>query len=314
MKRIIAILICTFILLCGCNTANTENSQISSEADGLKQTSEASENGANDSSQSLTTEAESEIESEIEIENESSINDNSPESDTDSSTPTYNGTGTDACYATFDFATWQELIEDDSYSIQKDVIQGVKYDFDGQKLMDFLSAEKVTVSEFHMRFSVVTEELKLDMKKNPHQNLQYLKGFFASTYIYPLTETHDFWFWIKRATRGDEFEICEIDEAPWQKPAHTVGHKYKKVYKYTKEGVDIYVVPDSDNYEVYFQIGGFLFKSDNTFTCYHYLGKTQEERDELLKDYKEYAFFYELFSPETESSELIRTLKEILPE
>ena len=163
MKRIIAILICTFILLCGCNTVNTENSQISSEADGLKQTSEASENGANDSSQSLTTEAESEIET------ESSINDNSPESDTDSSTPTYNGTGTDGCLATFDFTTWQELIEDDEYSIQKDVIQGVKYDFDGQKIIDFLKADNVHVTAWSMIFNTESEEYKLEDEKNPHQ-------------------------------------------------------------------------------------------------------------------------------------------------
>ena len=250
MKRIISIIICTFILLCGCNTVNTENSQISSEADGLKQTSEASENGANDSSQSLTTEAESEIESEIEIENESSINDNSPESDTDSSTPTYNGTGTSGCLATFDFTTWQELIEDDSYSIQKDVIQGVKYDFDGQKIIDFLNADNVHVTAWSMIFSTQSEEYKLEEEKNPLQYPYNLNAFHALTFIQPLTETYDFWYWIKHAAATDEpviHEIEKIDDMFWAAGRRTV-------HKYTKEGVDIYVLRGTSEYfELYFE-------------------------------------------------------------
>ena len=305
MKRIIAILICTFILLCGCNTVNTENSQISSEADGLKQTSEASENGANDSSQSLTTEAESEIET------ESSINDNSPESDTDSSTPTYTGTGTDGCLATFDFTTWQELIEDDSYSIQKDVIEGVKYDFDGQKIIDFLKADNVHVTAWCMIFSTRSEKYKLEKEKNPHQYPYNLNAFHGSTYIYPLTETYDLWYWIKHAAATDESEILEIekiDDISWAAGRRTV-------HKYTKEGVDIYVLRGTSEYfELYFEIDTFIFRIYNQFTNRRYLSKTQEEKDKFLEENKEYAYVHELFSPETESSELIRTLKEIILE
>lgn len=311
MKRIISIIICSFILLCGCNTVNTENSQISSEADGLKQTSEASENGANDSSQSLTTEAESEIESEIEIENESSINDNSPESDTDSDTPTYNGTGTSGCLATFDFTTWQELIEDDSYSIQKDVIQGVKYDFDGQKIIDFLKADYVHVTAWSMIFRTRSEEYKLEDEKNPHQYPYNLNAFHALTYIQPLTETYDLWYWIKHAAATDEPEILEIekiDDISWAAGRRTV-------HKYTKEGVDIYVLHGTSEYfELYFEIDTFVFRIYNQFTNRRHLRKTQEEQDKFLEENKEYAYFHELFSPETESSELIRTLKEIILE
>lgn len=302
MKRIIAILICTFILLCGCNTVNTENSQISSEADSLKQTSEVSENGVNDSSQSLTTEAESEIE----IENENSIN-----SDTDSSTPTYNGSGTGGCLATFDFTTWQELIEDDSYSIQKDVIEGVKYDFDGQKIIDFLKADNVHVTAWCMNFRTRSEEYKLEKEKNPFVDSAYINAFYASTYIYPLTETYDLWYWIKHAAATDEPEILEIekiDDISWASGRRTV-------HKYTKEGVDIYVLHGtSDYFELYFEIDTFVFRIYNRFTSRRYLRKTQEEQDKFLEGNKEYAYFHELFCPETESSEFIRTLKEIILE
>lgn len=302
MKRIISIIICTFILLCGCNTVNTENSQISSETESLQQTSEASENGANDSSQILTSEAESEIE----IENESSIN-----SDTNSDTPTYNGTGTDGCLATFDFTTWQELIEDDSYSIQKDVIQGVKYDFDGQKIIDFLKADNVHVTAWSMIFRTRSEEYKLEKEKNPHLSPEYLDAFYASTYIQPLTETYDLWYWIKHAAATDEPEIREIekiDDISWAAGRRTV-------HKYTKEGVDIYVLRGTSySFELYFEIDTFVFRLYNQFTNRRHLSKTQEEQDKFLEENKEYAYFHELFCPETESSELIRTLKEIILE
>lgn len=305
MKRIISIIICTFILLCGCNTVNTENSQISSETESLQQTSEASENGANDSSQSLTTEAESKIEI------ESSINDNSPESDTDSSTPTYNGSGTGGCLATFDFTTWQELIEDDSYSIQKDVIEGVKYDFDGQKIIDFLKADKVHVTAWSMIFRTQSEEYKEEKEKNPHQSPEYLNAFHGLTYIYPHTETQDLWFWIKHAAATDEPEIIEIekiDDISWAAGRRTV-------HKYTKEGVDIYVLHGTSyTFELYFEIDTFIFRINNQFQNRRHLGKTQEEQDKFLEECKEYAYFHELFSPETESSELIRTIKEIILE
>lgn len=292
MKRIISIIICTFILLCGCNTANTENFQISSETESLQQTSDVQ-----DSSKYLSTE------------NESSINDNSPESDTDSSTPTYNGTGTSGCLATFDFATWQELIEDDSYSIQKDVIEGVKYDFDGQKIIDFLKADNVHVTAWSMIFRTRSEEYKLEDEKNPHLLPKDIDAFYASTYIQPLTETYDFWYWIKHAAATDEpviHEIEKIEDMFWAAGRRTV-------HKYTKEGVDIYVIRGtSDYFELYFEIDTFVFRIYNQFTNRRHLSKTQEEQDKFLEENKEYAYFHELFSPETESSEFIRTIKEII--
>ena len=162
-----------------------------------------------------------------------------------------------------------------------------------------------------MFFTTRSEEYKLEEEKNPFKDSAYINAFYASTYIKPLTETHDFWYWIKHAAATDEPEILEIekiDDISWAAGRRTV-------HKYTKEGVDIYVLHGtSDYFELYFEIDTFVFRIENQFTNRVYLRKTQEEKDKFLEKCKEYAYFHELFSPETESSELIRTLKEIILE
>ncbi len=101
-------------------------------------------------------------------------------------------------------------------------------------------------------------------------------------------------------------------------PCNTIDFSRYSAYKYTKEGIDVYLVRpcESDDYRICFRIGDFGFEVSSKYFTYDAVNAATfpgEEEYEQMSEFRDAAYgFYELNNIYTEDSTIIRNLKEII--
>ena len=285
MKRIIAILICTFILLCGCNNVTPLNNE------SIK--NESSAYSAEESSIVNTNES-----SEIPDYNEESDNRNDNfEEDVDESKYNNDSSETANFIDGIRYKSWNAFYENrDDYSNYQTFYNFIE-NFDGSQFEECLGTAQIYVFQaYYVRFQ--TDDF----------------DFYHShcVYIYPLKEEeldyHPLHYTSHHNTPPER--ILDYEHAKEHNFVNTT-----RPYRLTKEDIDIYLVPyySDGKYELDFRLGNYIVRITSDFFKWKYM-LDQDGYDKMLDDQESYKALYELGDFSTESSELIRTLKEIILE
>ncbi|MBR6783081.1 MAG: hypothetical protein IKM32_00150 [Clostridia bacterium] len=276
MKRVIVILICALLLLCGCVAEDLQSSQGDTE--------EGAENISNVSSHEPVAELSEDTTDSAE--SESGIGELSEDSYPDENNQS-GSENTEMIGAPY-VDTWEELTELQSSFVQDANVS----EFDGQRVADLLGTDKITVSDLYVRFCNLYRKF----------NLRVYHLSEDKTDINP-------WYYTSRRNVENAYELKD----------NLVGSKHN-VLRYTKESIDVYAVVTYDKYAVCFKIDDYLFCVTSEFQKRVYVDSEngiigfmpQELYDKLLVGNEQYAAFHELCDFSTESSELVRLLKELV--
>ena len=286
MKRIISIIICTFILLCGCNndtplnneSIKNESSAYSAEESSIVNTNESSEiPDYNEESDNRNDNFEEDVD-------ESKYNDDS--SETANFIDVYRR-----------YPSWNAFYENrDDFSKYQSFYNFIE-NFDGSQFEECLGTVQINVWQAYY----VTFETS---------DFDYYHGHCV--YIYPLKEEELNYHPLHYSSLHNLAPEWILDYE------HAKEHNFVNTtcaYRLTKEDIDIYLVPFSSDgtYELNFKLGNYIVKITSEFFKWKYM-LDQDGYDKLLDDQESYKALYELGDFSTESSELIRTLKEIILE
>ncbi len=297
MKRLTVILICMALLLFGCGTESAQMQSTMSEQVGDEQSV-----AMNISDSVFSSETESEI-----MSNSENIDDTVDNNESEIPEDDQGGVNGLLYFPTYD--TWNDVVQNHADEINTNIGK-----LNGARISELLDTTKITVyiNRNCLRFYGCPLSCESPFERPIYDASGCEMNInFRVYYLNDDEVDREPWYYYKRDI--NDSNMYELDDFN-----RGIG-----AYRYTKEGMDIYVVNTSsaERYGVCFKIGRYIFTVSSDFQSIinNPYGNglefiPQELYDKLLVGNEQHKVFHELCDFSNEESELVRVLKEMVAE